>query len=134
MNLDEIYQILSETTGSLGASGRMLSGSKSAYRDQYPDHIVVFNANIVIKLESGGFDKVWYGDIDITIDENALKSAVLDTGCELYVLREMDARFEFENAPNIDNYVFKTDGVESTLPENEHNKFIRNKRGQIIRA
>lgn len=131
MNIDEIYKVLSET---LGLNGRMLSGSKSTYYNMYPDHITVFNANIVVKLDTGEFEKIWYGDVDITLDENALKSVALDAGCELYVLYEMDGRFEFEDSPRIDNYVFMTNGIESIMPEGEYNKFTRNEEGQIVRA
>ena len=130
MNLDEIYRVLSDT---LGINGRMLSGSKSGYRDRFPDHIAVFNANVVVKLD-GEFEKIWYGDVDITLDENALKSVALDADCELYVLREMDGRFEFEDVPKIDKYVFMTDGIESIIPEDEYNKFKRNEDNQIVRA
>nr|HPI82220.1 hypothetical protein [Candidatus Paceibacterota bacterium] len=42
--------------------GRMISGSKSGYRDRYPENLVVFNANIVTKKRG----KVWHGDLDVT--------------------------------------------------------------------
>jgi len=75
--------------------GRMISGSKSLYREKYPDHEVYFNANIVI--ESAG--KVWYGDIDLTLDTPKLQEVANVLGEPLYVLYEMDARFENENKP-----------------------------------
>jgi len=112
----------------------MLSGSKSIYRAANPKHIVIFNANIVVKLNDGTFDKLWYGDLDITLDENAFRSIALDTECEIYVLREMDGRFEFEGDPQVDKYVFKTDGIEGNIPEDEFNKYVRNDEDQIIRA
>jgi hypothetical protein len=74
--------------------GRMLSGSKSGYRDKYPDNLVVFNANIVLH-EIG---KIWYGDIDVTRDFENLKNIADELKCDLYIIREMDARFENENA------------------------------------
>ena len=75
--------------------GRMLSGSKSFYREQYPDHEVYFNANIV--TESRG--KCWYGDIDVTTDLEKLKEIATILKESLYVLREMDARFENKDQP-----------------------------------
>ncbi len=74
---------------------RLISGSKSFYREKYPDHEVYFNANIII--ESKG--KIWYGDLDLTIDENKLQEVANILKEPLYVLREMDARFENENKP-----------------------------------
>lgn len=73
--------------------GRMISGSKSGYREKYPDHLVVFNANIV--TESRG--KVWYGDLDLTLDTPKLVEVSKELGEPMYVLREMDARFENED-------------------------------------
>jgi hypothetical protein len=72
---------------------RMISWSKSRYREEYPDHVVVFNANVF--TESSG--KVWYGDLDLTKDEDVLKSIAKEIGEPLYVLYEMAGRFENEN-------------------------------------
>lgn len=72
--------------------GRMISYSKSGYRDKYPDHNVWFNAN-VFTLEDG---KIWYGDLDLTLDESKLKEISNILGKKLYVLYEMDGRFENE--------------------------------------
>lgn len=75
-------------------TGRMISGSKSGYREQYPDNLAIFNANIVI--ESRG--KVWHGDLDVTLDYENLEKVSEALEEPLYILREMDARFENENA------------------------------------
>jgi hypothetical protein len=72
--------------------GRMISGSKSGYMERNPGNKVVFNANIVI--ESRG--KVWYGDIDLSLDAAELMGVAKDLGEPMYILREMDARFENE--------------------------------------
>ena len=74
--------------------GRMIFGSKSGYWERHPDNLVVFNANVVTKR--GG--KVWYGDLDVTREFEKLKDVADALGEDLYVLREMDARFENENA------------------------------------
>lgn len=72
---------------------RMVCFSKSSYRNKYPDNDVIFNANIF--TESSG--KVWYGDLDLTLEEDVLKKIAKEVGEPLYVLREHDGRFENEN-------------------------------------
>jgi hypothetical protein len=79
----------------LGYCGRMISGSKSFYSAAFPDHVIVFNGNICTKTKG----KIWYGDLDITKDEEKLKQFASLVGEDLYILREMDARFENEKAP-----------------------------------
>ena len=83
----EIYVIF-EKHGLRG--GRMISAHKSAPKG----HVAVFNGNIV--TETAG--KCWYGDIDITASFDVLKDIADEIGEDLYILREMDARFENENA------------------------------------
>jgi hypothetical protein len=75
-------------------NGRMISGSKSGYRNMHPNNKVVFNANVITKSKG----KVWYGDIDITIDEENLKKIANEIKEDLYILYEMDARFGTENS------------------------------------
>lgn len=89
----------------LGWNGRMISGSKSGYSNRNPKNIAVFNANIVIM--SSVPVKIWYGDLDITLDIDKLKELALETGQTLCVLREMDARFENENSPKVTNFIIK---------------------------
>jgi hypothetical protein len=73
--------------------GRMLSFSKSYYRDDHPENEVLFNANIFCKE----FGKIWYGDIDVTLEGKLLDEIATELNITLYVLREMDGRFENEN-------------------------------------
>jgi hypothetical protein len=70
--------------------GRMISGSKSAPEG----HVAVFNGNIV--TEKAG--KIWYGDLDITLEFDQLKEIADEIGQDLYILKEHDARFENEEA------------------------------------
>ena len=72
---------------------RMISWSKSTYRQQYPTHMIIFNANIFTEEEG----KVWYGDLDLTLDGDKLQEVATDAGRTLYVLYEMDGRFGKEN-------------------------------------
>jgi hypothetical protein len=73
-------------------SGRMISWSKSSYREKYPDNEVYFNANIFLLGEG----KVWYGDLDVTKDEEILQRISTNLGKSMYILREIDGRFENE--------------------------------------
>ena len=90
-NFKEIY---GETIGTFYEkgfiSGRMISGSKSTYRQKYPNNEVYFNANIFVLGEG----KVWYGDLDITVDRDLLEDISRLCGKKLYILQEMDGRFE----------------------------------------
>jgi hypothetical protein len=85
----------------LGPPGRMLSGSKTGYRDQHPEHLPVFNANVCIAA-----GKVWWGDLDLTVDEAALLDLSSQTGEVVSVLYESDGRFRHEEAPLIGEAVF----------------------------
>jgi hypothetical protein len=84
----------------LGYAGRMISGSKSRYRTLFPENIVVFNANICTADE-----KIWFGDIDITLDKQALIELASALSKEIYILREMDGRFENETTPLLEHAV-----------------------------
>ena len=77
----------------LGHCARLISGSKSFYRDSHPDNIVFFNANVFTK-EDG---KIWFGDIDLTIDEEKLKVLDKELDKEVFLLNEMAGRFDKEN-------------------------------------
>ena len=73
-------------------NSRMITMSKSSYCKSYPDNFVVFNANII--TEKSG--KVWYGDLDITKDEEILSIISKELREDLYILYEMDCRFGTE--------------------------------------
>lgn len=59
----------------LGPPVRMISASKTGYRDRHPDHLPVFNANVCL-----GAAKIWFGDIDLTLDEPKLLDLASCTG------------------------------------------------------
>lgn len=92
----------------LGYPGKMISGSKSGYGSLFPNNLVVFNSNVIV-VTNDSVSKVWYGDIDITIDRDKLKKMAIDLGVVVYVLYEMDGRFENENTPVIGRYVYRVD-------------------------
>lgn len=100
----------------LGPHGRMITASKSGYDRRYPTHLTVFNANLVVDR-----CKLWWGDLDLTVDEPKLRAIAGELGGrDLYVLYEHDARFRTEEEPQLERYVYWTDGRERRLgPETE---------------
>lgn len=84
--------------------GRMISGSKTSPKG----HVCVFNANICTKRRG----KIWFGDLDLTTDEDRLKAFAKHEGETLYVLRERDARFDNEKSPLLENAlaIYEPDG------------------------
>jgi hypothetical protein len=81
--------------------GRMISGNKSHYTEIHPDNFAVFNANLCTKLKG----KIWYGDLDLTRDAGKLAVLASQLDEDIYVLREMDARFDTEEHPRFENAV-----------------------------
>jgi hypothetical protein len=93
--------------------GRMIGGSKTGYRDQHPDDLIVFNANILMP----DYGKVWYGDLNLTEDYLVLKDIAKSLNSTLYVLWESDGRFGDENKPIdelIKKAVWNTDELKPT--------------------
>ena len=74
---------------------RMIGGSKSFYRKEYLDDLIVFNANVLMP----NYGKVWYGDLNLTQDYIILKSIADTLDTKLYVLWESDGRFGEETKP-----------------------------------
>lgn len=101
VNSEKIMQQQTEATSKareiLGFPGAMISGSKSGYRQAYPKNLPIFNSNVV--TEKG---KIWYGDIDLTLSESKLKELAKAINQTVYVLLEMDGRFENESSPRLD--------------------------------
>lgn len=73
--------------------GRMVSHSKSSYVEKFPENEVYFNANVFVLGEG----KIWYGDLDVTKDLEMLESIASNIGKDIFILREMDGRFENED-------------------------------------
>lgn len=89
----------------LGNSGRLLHRSKGEYSFNHPDHFIIYNANI---FSSEG-TKLWYGDLDFTVDTTKLKHIALESNRDLYVFYESDGRFDKEFNPDFEQAVFKFD-------------------------
>jgi len=98
-NLKKEYGEIKSTFYERGLiSGRMLSSSKSAYREKYPENEVYFNANIFVLGEG----KIWFGDIDITRDRQILEEISVSIGKRLFILKELDGRFENDTLSDSD--------------------------------
>lgn len=96
-----------KATEILGFQGKMISGSKSGYYERNPGNLAIFNANVVV-MESRP-NKLWYGDLDLTLSLDKLKELSASIGQEIRVLREMDARFENEEKPLVQKFVLKVE-------------------------
>jgi len=90
--------------------GRMIASSKSAYWERHPNNDVIFNANILVFNCNNYSGKVWFGDLDVTLDSPKLEKVADELNTNLYILRESDARFESENQ-SIKNLMFKAQHV-----------------------
>lgn len=84
----------------VGRLDKMISGSKSWYIKNYRKNLFVFNSNIIINGE-----KVWYGDIDLSISKNDLQSIAKQENVDIYVLYESDGRFKYEDKPYLERPV-----------------------------
>ena len=73
----------------LGNTARLLSSSKSRYREKYPGHKIFFNACIFDK----NFKQIWFGDIDFFNDEETLQEFADFVGEELYITTEQPYRW-----------------------------------------
>lgn len=67
-------------------SGRMISASKSGYRSRNKENIIVFNSRIALLGEG----VIWWGDLDVTKEEEQLKKVSEEIGKPLFVLYESD--------------------------------------------
>lgn len=93
----------------LGYSGRMISMSKTGFRERHPDHAAVFNANVCL---AGG--KIWHGDLDLTEDEPLLLELAGRVEEIVFVLYEYDARFDKEDTPALGQAVYSVTPSEHT--------------------
>jgi hypothetical protein len=113
-------------------------GSKSGYRQAHPKHLVVFNANVVRETRAGllrrkRYEKIWYGDLDITRDEQTLQKLATELKCKLYVLREHDARFDTEKNPNMKAALYWTDGRKHGAQSGSYfRQVVRDTSGKLV--
>lgn len=86
----------------LGPMGKMISHSKSGYYRKNPNNLTLFNANVC-----AGSEKIWWGDLDITLASENLVSLSIALNEEISVLQENHGRFENEESPLIKYYVVR---------------------------
>jgi len=103
--MSKLMEAFNAARAVFGFEGRLISQSKSRYRENYPDHTVVFNGNLCTR-EIG---KIWFGDIDVTLEKDKLDQLAKTIGMKVYVLYEGDARFENEKKPVFDRAVYITE-------------------------
>lgn len=119
---EDLYKISEEH---LGMRGKMISFSKSGYAKRNPENLAIFNSNVCV--EEG---KIWYGDLDVTVSYDSLSDLARELGKTVYVLTEMDGRFENEKTPLLSQAVVKflpEGGHEVTSPLSYYKKFnLRN--------
>jgi hypothetical protein len=99
--MEGIMPVKSKPRIDFSLPGRMISGSKRIPPGHPDPSRVVFNANVLTRSEG----KIWYGDLDLTKDEDDLRLLAKAKGEAVYVLREKDARFMTESNPRWDEAV-----------------------------
>ena len=65
----------------------------------------VKNANIVTEKK----EKLWFGDLNLKDDTEKILKVAKELNLKLYVLREMDCRFDTEHNPDLSKAVWNTD-------------------------
>lgn len=119
--LDDAREVAIEV---LGWPGRMVSQSKSSFRERHPDHVAVFNANVCV--EAG---KIWFGDLDLTADEPVLLELASQLGERIFVLYEMDGRFKHELQPRLDQALYSISPAEQ--PSLDTHRIVRAADGSL---
>ena len=109
-DLISLNTIKTELETLLGYPGKILTWSKRVYRKQHPDDVIVFNSNIFIEGV-----KMWFGDLNVTKSREVLSNFAKEYGTKMYILYELDGRFECEYNPRLENAaaVFYPDGTVS---------------------
>ncbi len=103
----------------LGVSGRMVGYSKSRYRYNNSNNLIVFNANICTKSQG----KIWYGDLDITKDLDLLKTIAKEINEDIIILSEHNARFENELKPNLREFIIRIHPDSSFILGENYSKY-----------
>jgi hypothetical protein len=74
-------------------NGRAITQGKTFYWEKFPNNVTCFNANVI----SSKHGKIWWGDLDLTLDGMKLEQVARELNEDLYVLQHLDAGFEKEN-------------------------------------
>lgn len=116
----------------LGTPGCNITHSKGQYQWDNPTNIVIFNSNVYsVAGEGDSPEKIWWGDLDLTLQEGLINLLAQSVGTTIYVLYEADGRWENAATPVLSNYVYRTDGVHPQV--NPRDTWSRTTGGQLIR-
>lgn len=85
----------SDVFASVGLPLGLCLGSKSGYRQSHRKHFFMPNANVFCRSHG----KIWWGDLDLWRHAQQLERVARRLRCQLYVLQEMDGRFEQADQP-----------------------------------
>jgi hypothetical protein len=109
--------------------GRMIGASKSKYCQEHQGDLIIFNANVITKSHG----KIWYGELNKTLDFDKLKNIADHITEDLYILMEGDARFGYENEP-IDQLIKKARTVIKCNECLKIKKMMDNETNPIVKA
>lgn len=124
MNEELAARYAEELRATLGYEGRMISPSKSRYSTAHPEHVAVFNANVCIAA-----GKIFWGDLDLTVDEPKLAALAEQIGETVYLLYERDGRFDNEQTPLLDRAVYSV--TPTGHSRHQHTSIERTKDGVL---
>lgn len=114
--------------------GRLVSHSKSYYRNKYPYNHVYFNANIFVK-ENNKSVKIWWGDIDISLEGDKLKNIAKQLNKTLFILSEHDGRWGNEDTVFIeDKKVWTTDDETPYITQQVIDKIEKQRQKELIES
>lgn len=84
--------------GHLGTPGRLLSASKTMYREKFPNNKVYFNACLFDK----NLKQIWWGDIDLDMDKESLQMLADFLGEPIYLTMEQPFRWDGLKEEDVD--------------------------------
>lgn len=87
---NKVIKKLEEHLGASGKSFRL----KQRY-SKYQNHLLIHRANLCLENEG----VIWSGDLDFTVEETFLKKLCKENNLSIYILKELDARFNIKNPP-----------------------------------
>lgn len=106
---------------------RLIAASKIGYMRRHPQHAVIFNATIA---DSTG-RRLWWGDVDLTIDEDILVQLAERVGLDLHVYYEGDSRRGFVDRIDPTNTVLLVH-PDGTVDRGTQAAIFRNPFGRLI--
>ena len=107
----------------LGANGKSFR-LKQRYR-KYQNHLLIHRANLC--LES--FGVIWSGDLDFTMEESFLKKLCKKHNLSIYILKELDGRFNPQNPP-LEKSLIKINNKKTILNVDLHGICKRDVKGK----